>query len=161
MTTLGEWITLLLLIGGTFGLSRLAYHRWWPWLRYYASVVYYAIDDYVQQSREQQAAITHAQYRDTPDIDQLKPASIVPQHTSTLPDETALIQHLARLTKPNGTYWLSANKVYAAVGGDRETVLAVIREVRGTPVANDDPYQFEKTGPRETYQRTGVKPLRG
>lgn len=49
--TLGDWITWITLAAGAFALLRLAYRRWQPWLRYYAIIVYYAIDDYVQQSQ--------------------------------------------------------------------------------------------------------------
>ena len=79
-------------------------------------------------------------YRDTGDIDQLKPASMGAPQTGAIPSDEALARHLAALTKPNGTHWLSANKIVAAVGGDRATVLAWIREERGQP----DPAQPAK-----------------
>lgn len=116
---------------------------------------------YVERGQGEVNSQTGIQYRHPPDIDAEIPAGVNALHTGTIPDETALIQHLSRLIKPSGVYWLSANKLYAAIGGDRETVLAVIRDVRGETVKPNDPYQFEPVnGNVNMSRRTGVKPLR-
>lgn len=48
-------------------------------------------------------------------------------------NDDAFITLLARQKTPDGKYRLSANKIYDAVGGDRNTVLAKIKAVRATP----------------------------
>jgi hypothetical protein len=73
------------------------------------------------------------QYRHPPDIDQQIPAGMGAARTGTIPTDEALIRHLAGLQKPSGAWCLSANKVFDAVGGDRGSVLAIVREVRGLP----------------------------
>ena len=116
---------------------------------------------YVERTPPQASMQTDTAYRHAPDIDAEIPTSICDVHTSMIPDETALIQHLARLTKPSGDYWLTANKLYAAMGGDRNVVMATIRAARGQaePVAAET-HQFEHTGKHQSFARTGVKPLR-
>jgi hypothetical protein len=74
-------------------------------------------------------------YRPAPDTDQLEPGDTPALSTSSeLPDEAALTRHMASLKKPNGQYWLSANRIAAAVGGERETALQIVRSVRGREV---------------------------
>jgi hypothetical protein len=46
-------------------------------------------------------------------------------------DDTFLIS-LARAKLPNGKYRLSANKVFETVGGDRNAVMAKVKEIRAT-----------------------------
>jgi hypothetical protein len=159
--TLGDWITWITLAAGTFALLRLAYRRWQPWLRYYASIIYYAIDDYVQQSRVVRDDRQNAR---VPDTDAIVPVSVPPRTSSTepVPNRETLIRIAALTVNEDGSYTYSANKIAEFIGGARGATLEAIRAARGTPEPTaNDPYQFEKTGPRETYQRTGVKPLRG
>jgi len=161
MMTLGDWITWITAVVGVYALARLAYRRWQPWITYYVLRAYYQIDDYVTHWQDRTDTQTDTPYRDMPDIDAEIPVNMSAEHTSIISDETALITHIASLTKPNGTVWLSGNKIYAAVGGDRNAVMAAIRAVRGPaePAAPDE-YQFEHTGKRQMYARTGVKPIR-
>lgn len=48
---------------------------------------------------------------------------------------TDLATHLARIKRPDGKYHMSANKIVDAVGGDRNTVLAIVRDARADPPA--------------------------
>jgi hypothetical protein len=159
--TLGDWITWITLAAGTFALLRLAYRRWQPWLRYYASIIYYAIDDYVQRSQAVREVNQNAR---VPDTDAIVPLSVPPRTTGTepVPNRETLIRIAALTVNEDGNYTYSANKIAEFIGGARGATLEAIRAARGTPEpTTNDPYQFKKTGPRETYQRTGVKPLRG
>jgi len=126
-----------------------------------SSVVYYAIDDYVQQSRV--VRDTHQKAR-VPDTAAIVPLSepLRTSGTEPVPNRETLIRIAALTVNEDGDYTYSANKIAEFIGGARGATLEAIRAARGTPEpTTNDPYQFEKTGPRETYQRTGVKPLRG
>lgn len=92
-------------------------------------------DDY---DDEIDAPLIGMPYQYRPDIDQPKPASMGavanqyrPGDPLVIRDEADLARTLAALQKPDGKPWLSANKVYAATGGDRGPVLEIVREVRG------------------------------
>src|SRR5262249_54875740 len=78
----------------------------------------------------------------TADMDAVK-ASIPPGWRDISNED--LIVLLAVLRGPNGKPRLSANKIYDFVGGDRNTVLARVREVRSGPPA---PVYSERTEAR-------------
>jgi hypothetical protein len=87
-----------------------------------------------------------------------------PRFETTELTSDELVQLLALITvvRDGERRQLSQDIISRAAGISKVTAAAMIADVRGTPEPNtNDPYQFEKTGPRETYQRTGVKPLRG
>lgn len=159
MQTLGDWITMLMLAGGIFGLSRLAYKRYLPTIRSASLKLYHAIDHYVALWQESQ----FQQKRGLPDTYQLEPPSEPPRTSGSVPvpNRENLIRIAALVVSEDGSYTYSANKIAEFVGGTRTETLAAIRAVRGQPepVAVDD-MQLVKTGPRENYVRTGVKPLR-
>jgi hypothetical protein len=117
--------------------------------------------DYVQRSQAVREVNQNAR---VPDTDAIVPVSVPPRTSSTepVPNRETLIRIAALTVNEDGSYTYSANKIAEFIGGARGATLEAIRAARGTPEPTaNDPYQFEKTGPRETYQRTGVKPLRG
>lgn len=65
-----------------------------------------------------------------PDMDAEKLTMPRVSRDITTIDELAL---LCVIRNPDGKYRHSANAIYTFVGGDRNTVLATIREIRGTP----------------------------
>lgn len=87
--------------------------------------------DYVEPEEEVTPARPGTPYRSVPDTNQLEPASSGLARTGTVPTDEALIKLLAGLQKPSGAWALSANKIAVVIGGERESVLAIIREVRG------------------------------
>lgn len=95
---------------------------------------------YVTNNDAAEAERPGTQYQHAPDTAAVVPASTQAASTSTGPaeqtiaTEVELAKHLATLRKPSGSYWLSANKIFVAVGGERESVLAAVREVRGREV---------------------------
>lgn len=63
------------------------------------------------------------------------------------PDERELIVYLATIRHKNGKYQKSANQIVTFVGGDRNTVLRLVREVRsGVP-------EFPPTTPAQEVAR--------
>jgi hypothetical protein len=159
--TLGDWITWITLAAGTFALLRLAYRRWQPWLRYYASIIYYAIDDYVQQSQAVREVNQNAR---VPDTDAIVPVSVPPRTTGSepVPNRETLIRLAALTVNEDGSYTYSANKIAEFIGGARGATLEAIRAARGQEEPQPiETHIFERTGPRQTFKRTGVKPLRG
>jgi hypothetical protein len=65
-----------------------------------------------------------------PDIDAEKPTMPRLSRDITPTDELAL---LCVIRNPDGKHRHSANDIYKFVGGDRNKVMATIREIRGTP----------------------------
>lgn len=117
---------------------------------------------YVEHREKTNEHNSGTEYRDIPDTYQPEPASTNAASTSILLASTAdLVRHLAGLRKTNGDYAMSGNRIVAAVEMGRNEVLAIVREVRGTPepVAAGT-HHFEQNGPRQTFKRTGVRPLR-
>jgi len=81
-----------------------------------------------------------------PDTYQAIPPGTASLDTSMVPpDPAALARHLAELKQPNGLHWLSANKIVSVVPGNRNEVLAIVREVRGESEAPTSDPQFPES----------------
>lgn len=69
---------------------------------------------------------------DLPDMDAASTGMADEETRRDIMSADAFLTTLARAKLPNGKYQLSANKVFEAVGGDRNTVLARVKEIRTT-----------------------------
>jgi hypothetical protein len=68
---------------------------------------------------------------------------------------------LKRVRMPDGTIGeISQDKLVALIGGRREAAMLRVKELRGAGEPVDPEYQFSQIGKRQSFQRTGVKPVR-
>ena len=68
-----------------------------------------------------------------PDIDEENAGMSAPTAARDIMSDEQFITLLARQKLTDGKYRLSANKIFEAVGGDRNTVLAQVKAVRSAP----------------------------
>lgn len=170
--TLGNWIEAIITWGsaalGAWALLHHATRRWGWRVRLAFIQVRGIVDRYVAQWQASQIEPTRA----NPQSDAVnRPQTVAVQRvkprfelTELTPDELVEMLALIAVVRDGERRQLSQDIISRAAGISKVTAAAIIADARGTPEPIEDRYpdhQFEKTGPRETYQRTGVKPLRG
>lgn len=168
--TLGNWIEAIITWGsavlGVWALLHHARNRWGGGLQRAILQAWSVIDHYVALWQEQQINRNAG----LPDTYQVEPPSVpvVRGGSEPVPNRDPrlqLIDIMAAMVDDTGKHIYSANYISEVARGTRAEVLDRVRAIRGTPAEPvEDKYpdhQFVKTGPRETYERTGVKLLRG
>lgn len=138
--TLGDWITLGILLAGTYAVGWHAW-RWLDRRLLLGARARVLVAAFLMSRRAVVPA--PAPKPSGPDTDQQnRPAGpVVPAGSEPLANRAERVRLLASWREADGTYSHSANKIVAFVGGQRDEVLALIREVRGELA---EPYDPEK-----------------